>query len=101
MLSIEGNIVKDNKVFRQRIEIDESGMISKIGSPNGVADFIFTDELIFPGFIDLHVHAREDMSHTQDYKKDFRRAGEAAINGGVVAFAEVEAMQKIIEAKSI
>ncbi|MEK7140410.1 MAG: dihydroorotase [Patescibacteria group bacterium] len=89
LLSIEGNIITKDKTFRGRIEIDESGMISKIGSPTGVADFIFQEELIFPGFIDLHVHAREDTSHSQDYKEDFKTAGEAAINGGVVAFADM------------
>ncbi len=89
MLSIEGNIVNKDKVFRGRIEIDESGTINKIGSPSGVADFVFKDELIFPGFIDLHVHAREDTTDTQDYKEDFKSAGEAAINGGVVVFADM------------
>lgn len=89
MLSIEGNIVNKEKVFRGRIEIDQSGMINKIGEPTGDADFIFKDELIFPGFIDLHVHAREDTTHRDDYKENFISAGEAAINGGVVAFAEM------------
>ena len=89
MLTIEGNIVNIDKVFRGRIEIDQSGIINKIGEPTGDADFIFRDEFIFPGFIDLHVHAREDTSHTQDYKEDFITAGQAAINGGVVAFAEM------------
>ncbi len=89
MLTLEGNIVNTNKIFRGRIEIDESGLITKIGEPKGSADFIFKDELIFPGFVDLHAHAREDASHTQDYKEDFITAGEAAINGGVVAFAEM------------
>lgn len=89
MLTIEGNIVNKDKVFRGRIEIDESGTINKIGKPEGQADFVFKDELIFPGFIDLHVHAREDTSHAQDYKEDFKSAGEAAINGGVVAFADM------------
>ena len=89
MLTIEGKIVNIDKVFRGRIEIDQSGMINKIGEPTGDADFIFKDELIFPGFIDLHVHAREDTSHTQDYKEDFTTAGEAAINGGVVIYAEM------------
>ncbi len=69
MLKIEGNIVNKNKVFRGRIEIDERGMIKKIGEPKGDADFIFKDELIFPGFVDLHVHAREDVSHTRTTKK--------------------------------
>ncbi len=89
MLTIEGKIVKNGQITEQRIEIDQNGIISKIGVPTGIADFIFKDELIFPGFIDLHVHAREDMSHTQEYKEDFITAGEAAINGGVVAFADM------------
>ena len=89
MLSIEGKIVNFNKVFRGRIEIDESGTINKIGEPTGDADFIFKDELIFPGFVDLHVHARECADHSQDYKEDFTTAGWAAINGGVVAFIEM------------
>lgn len=89
MLTIEGNIVNIGRVFRGRIEIDKSGVINKIGEPTGDADFIFEDELIFPGFIDLHVHARECVDHSQDYKEDFVRAGKAAINGGVVAFVEM------------
>src|SRR3989344_39032 len=89
MLSIEGKIVDKDKVFRGRIEIDDSGIINKIGEPTGDADFIYKDELIFPGFIDLHVHARECADHSQDYKEDFVSAGEAAISGGVVAFAEM------------
>ena len=75
---------------RGRIEIDQTtGLITKVGEPTGLADAVFKDELIFPGFIDLHVHAREDMSHTQDYKEDFTTAGQAAINGGVVAFVDM------------
>ncbi len=89
MLTIEGNIVNIEKVFRGRIEINQSGMINKIGEPTGDADFIFKDELIFPGFIDLHVHARECADHSQDYKENFMSAGQAAINGGVVAFADM------------
>ena len=88
MLSIEGNIA--NTGLRQRIEIDtESGLIVKISEPSGAADVVLEEELIFPGFIDLHVHAREDVSHKQDYKENFATAGEAAINGGVTAFAEM------------
>ena len=75
---------------RRRIEIDQnSGLITKISEPIGVADFVFKDEIIFPGFVDIHVHAREDVSHKEDYKEDFKTAGEAAINGGVVAFVEM------------
>jgi len=90
MFSIEGIIVNTEGQKRGRIEIDpSSGLIVKIGEPTGSADIILKDELIFPGFIDLHVHAREDASHTQDYKENFMTAGEAAINGGVVAFVEM------------
>ncbi|MFA5791978.1 MAG: dihydroorotase [Candidatus Paceibacterota bacterium] len=90
MISIEGIIVNREEQKRARIEISqETGLIVRVSEPTGVADVILKDELIFPGFIDLHVHAREDMSHTQDYKEDFFTAGEAAINGGVVAFMEM------------
>ncbi len=75
---------------RGRIEIDqESGLITKVSEPTGSADVILKDELIFPGFVDIHVHAREDTGHSQDYKEDFSTAGQAAINGGVVAFMEM------------
>ncbi|MBY0376677.1 amidohydrolase family protein [Patescibacteria group bacterium] len=90
MISIEGNIVNKKEMKRQRVEVDEvSGLITKVSEATGEADHVFKDELIFPGFIDLHVHAREDASHTQDYKEDFLTASFAAINGGVVAFAEM------------
>ena len=90
MLSMEGIIVNTTGQERGRIEIDQkTGLIAKISEPTGVADMVFKDELIFPGFIDLHVHARECFDHSQDYKEDFKTAGEAAINGGVVAFMEM------------
>jgi dihydroorotase len=89
MTTIEGNIV-NNGLKRCRIEIDTTtGLITKVGEPTGLADVVLKDEIIFPGFIDLHVHAREDESHKDDYKEDFVSAGLAAINGGVVAFAEM------------
>ncbi len=90
MFSIEGTIISDTGKLRRRIEIDQqSGQITTVGEPTGTADVVLNDELVFPGFIDLHVHAREDASHTQEYKEDFKTAGLAAINGGVVAFAEM------------
>ncbi|MEK7190408.1 MAG: dihydroorotase [Patescibacteria group bacterium] len=90
MFSIEGIIVNTDGEKRGRIEIDQkSGLITKVDEITGIADVMLKDELIFPGFVDLHVHARECMDHSQDYKEDFQTAGEAAINGGVVAFAEM------------
>ena len=88
MFSIEGIIANSGE--RKRIEIDtESGLFTKITEVSGVADVVLENQLIFPGFIDIHVHAREDESHTQDYKEDFISASKAAINGGVVAFADM------------
>ena len=89
MLTIEGNIVNIDRTTRGRIEIGDDGVISAVGKETGKADVVLRDELIFSGFIDLHVHARECADHSQDYKEDFTSAGEAAINGGVVAFADM------------
>ncbi len=87
-MTIEGIIANTGE--RKRIEIDAStGLISKVGEPTGNADIVLDEELIFPGFVDIHVHARECADHTQDYKEDFASAGEAAIHGGVVAFGEM------------
>jgi dihydroorotase len=89
-MTIEGKIVNIDGVRQGRVEIDESsGLITSVSQPTGKADLVFKEELIFPGFVDLHVHAREDVSHNQDYKEDFVSASAAAINGGVVAIAEM------------
>ncbi len=89
IVSIEGNIVNIDKTTRARIEIDDNGLISSVDKETGQADIVLNDEFIFPGFIDLHVHARECTDHSQDYKEDFVTAGQAAINGGVVAFMDM------------
>ena len=90
MFSIEGIIVNTDGQKRGRIEIDRNtGLIARVGEPMGGANVVLKDELIFPGFVDIHVHARECADHSQDYKEDFKTAGEAAINGGVVAFMEM------------
>jgi dihydroorotase len=89
MFTIEGNIVNKEGQKRARVEIDDAGIITKVTEPMGQADLILDEELIFPGFIDIHVHAREDTSHKNDYKEDFSTAGDAAVAGGVVAFADM------------
>ncbi|MFA6000126.1 MAG: dihydroorotase [Candidatus Paceibacterota bacterium] len=90
MFSIEGKIVNKDGAERGRIEIDQdTGLILNVGPDTGIADVVLQDEIIFPGFIDLHVHAREDASHTQEYKEDYTTASEAAINGGVVAYLDM------------
>jgi dihydroorotase len=89
MFSIEGNIINIDGQARKRVEIGDDGIISAVLGPTGKADVVLADELIFPGFIDVHVHARECADHSWDYKEDFTTAGWAAINGGVVAFADM------------
>ncbi|MDR3643356.1 MAG: amidohydrolase family protein [Candidatus Doudnabacteria bacterium] len=89
MLTIEGNLVNLDKTVRGRIEIGNDGLISNVSGPNGQADLVFGQELVFPGFVDIHVHARECADHSWDYKEDFMTAGQAALNGGVVAFADM------------
>lgn len=86
---LTSNGVNIDKTFRGRIEIGDDGLISLVGKETGQADLVLKHELIFPGFIDLHVHARECVDHSQDYKENFVTAGQAAINGGVVAFADM------------
>ena len=44
---------------------------------------------IFPGFGDVHIHAREDVSGTQNYKEDFTTVAAAAIHGGVTHVADM------------
>ncbi len=46
-------------------------------------------DLIFPGFVDIHIHAREDNSGKFNYKEDFRSMSQAALNGGVVAVMDM------------
>jgi dihydroorotase len=44
---------------------------------------------IFPGFIDMHVHLREDSSHKWDYKEDFRSGTMAALHGGITTVVDM------------
>jgi dihydroorotase len=96
LIIIEGLVAShhargENEAIRQRLEIDgRTGLIRAVGEPKRSGDLVLGDDhLIFPGFIDVHVHAREDSTSTQSYKEDFRSAGEAAIHGGVTAFADM------------
>jgi dihydroorotase len=90
-LIVEGNIVTHKNKFYGQIEIDQkAGLIARVGEGRcfGSAD-IKAEGLIFPGFGDLHVHAREDTSEKDAYKEEFYTASLAAINGGVTHFAEM------------
>jgi dihydroorotase len=68
----------------------EDGIIKEVTRPQSTADLVFPgDVMILPGFIDMHVHCREDATGTQNYKEDFQTAGQAALKGGVTALADM------------
>ncbi len=88
--TIEGNFVNAESSFYGRVEIDrKTGLIQTVGEPLGEADLIVEKGFIFPGFVDLHIHAREDASGQQTYKEDFESAAQAAAHGGVVCAADM------------
>jgi dihydroorotase len=82
---IEGIFTTHEKTFKSQVKIDtDTGLITEVGENIGNADYIFDENhRIFPGFIDIHVHSREDTSKKQNYKEDFLTVSQAAIMGGV------------------
>lgn len=78
----------DKPVFYGQIAIDKnSGLITDVteGKLKYTTDRVFGDScIIFPGFGDTHIHAREDETKIQVYKEDYITAANAALNGGVV-----------------
>ncbi|MFA7309339.1 MAG: amidohydrolase [Candidatus Paceibacterota bacterium] len=89
---VEGLIAgHDKKPYRGRIVIDaQTGLIANVEKPSKVAkaEHVFgNDCLIFPGFGDVHIHAREDDTGKQTYKEEYATAADAALHGGVVHVA--------------
>lgn len=90
MLRIEGTIVNHDRVFHGAVEIDEAtGLITSVGEATGRSDLDTTGCLIFPGFGDVHIHAREDSSGLESYKEDFTTVGQASLQGGVTHVADM------------
>ena len=84
LLRIEGTLVNHDRIFEGAVTIDvASGLIAEIGPRTGQSDLDTQGCLIFPGFGDIHIHAREDVSGAQSYKEDFTTASAAATHGGV------------------
>lgn len=92
---LEGNFVFKEKVGRQQVAVSYDNkvkcwIISKIAPTIGPPDWKFPDQtLIFPSFIDLHVHARQDPTGIESYKEDYFTCVKAALNGGVTAFMDM------------
>jgi dihydroorotase len=83
---IEGRFVNSDEIFDGQIEIErETGVILRKEPYITNPAFIFSkDKLIFPGFGDIHIHAREDETAKQMYKEEYATVNAAAINGGVI-----------------
>jgi len=90
MLRVEGRIANHDREFDGAIEINtETGLIEHVGPRTGKSDLDLSGQIIFPGFGDLHIHAREDASRSQVYQEDFATVSAAAIHGGVTHVADM------------
>ncbi len=91
--TMEGTFANAEGSFYGRVEIDgNTGTIKKITEPlvrQLAEDLVVERGIIFPGFVDLHIHAREDESGQQVYKENFDTAARAALHGGVVCAADM------------
>ena len=89
-LIIEGKIVNPYAIHDAQIAID-NGYITAIRNQglNGERKIEARRCLIFPGFIDLHAHLREDSSHKWDYKEDFKSGTAAALHGGITTVIDM------------
>lgn len=89
-LIAEGRIVNPYAIQSAQIAID-NGYITAIKKQGlkGERKIEAPGCLIFPGFIDLHAHLREDSSHKWDYKEDFKSATAAALHGGITTVIDM------------
>ncbi len=92
--SLEANICTSEFFDRRQIVYDQkTGLILDVGKlqiPAKLLTYQFSDDyILFPGFGDIHVHAREDVSQKNIYKEDFRSISSAAINGGVIMIGDM------------
>lgn len=90
MLRLEGRIANHDREFEGAVEINtETGLIEHVGPKMGRTDLDLEGQIIFAGFGDLHIHARDDVSQSQVYKEDFRTVSAASIHGGVTHVADM------------
>jgi dihydroorotase len=90
LLRIEGTIANHDRVFEGAVVLDPAtGLIESVGPRTGSSDLDTAGCILFPGFGDLHIHAREDVGGTQTYKEDFTTASAAALQGGVTHVADM------------
>jgi len=89
-LIVEGKIVNPERLEEAQISIDKGSITAlKKHGLQGERTIRASGCLIFPGFIDLHAHLREDSSHEWDYKEDFRTGTRAALHGGITTVVDM------------
>lgn len=89
-LCVTGLCVDSKRRFIGTIIIDlKTGLIKRVIEGWDPSADIKATDLIFPGFIDVHTHGREDVTGEDNYKEDFYTLGQAAVNGGVVHVGEM------------
>ncbi|HUV02001.1 MAG TPA: dihydroorotase [Desulfobacteria bacterium] len=89
-LVITGKIVNPEGIHEAQIGIDGAFITEfKKQGLRGEREIDARGCLIFPGFIDMHVHFREDGSHQWDYKEDFTSGTAAALHGGVTTVVDM------------
>ena len=88
---IEGTTISSSEIKYQQVKVNlRTLLIEDVGENIGTADIILPkDSYIFPGFIDIHIHAREDDTGKHNYKEDFYTVSNAALSGGVVAVMDM------------
>ena len=87
---IEGRFLKDGRIEEGYIFIDKGFIVDirKTIEHNDKVDYRFMRDgvVIFPGFIDIHVHMRD---FSQGYKEDFLSGSSAAAAGGITFFIDM------------
>jgi len=86
MKILEAKVATSQYVSRKQILFDEeSGLILDVIDPiHQRIDYYYSDDcVLFAGFGDVHIHARDDVSEKNCYKEDFQSAMAAMRNGGV------------------
>lgn len=79
-LVLEGRIADLDSVYESRIGVDDGEITEIAPDARGKKILHLENELIFPGFIDTHVHLRIPG---EEHKEDFHTGSLAAIRGGV------------------
>lgn len=95
---ILGNVVEADGVSKAVITIEDKRIVDFQRIDPRIAEDVLAihgadnygdDCLIFPGYIDIHTHCREDVTGQDNHKEEYRTVGRAALSGGVVYVADM------------